>query len=222
MFRDRRPDSVDEAELQLLPTPSPVPERRRDGRWKERANGPLAHRVLRSLVLAVVVVLLVLLPSPLSGSGRYSAFDDADAVNSTTPRNVTYETFFPPPTPSLLQGALEQSTWKNIELASSIFVPFSVRECSITTPSWFAPCVARRTGVQSMYGEELLYPDFGLAIPVFAKEDHRNLWLEAAKKVGRMQYEKRGQEEYMLYAGQHGQNYVGSSADIHRIPGTCR
>lgn len=62
--------------------------------------------------------------------------------------------------------------------------------------------------VPSLYAEELIYPDFGLTLPVFVNDEQRSLWLEAVEKVDRMRYEARGKEQYMLYSGQHGQNFV--------------
>lgn len=159
-----------------------------------------------AIALVGILVVILLLPSPISV--HRSATGRTPDRNDTLPANVTYDLFYPPAESASLQGSLENATWSNIELASSIFVPYPVRECSIATPAWFAPCVAKRAGFKGLYGEELVYPDFGLPLPVFAKGEQRTLWLKAAEKVERMRYEKRDKEEYMLYRGQHGQNYV--------------
>lgn len=128
--------------------------------------------------------------------------------NVTRPINGTHGHRPPSSESSSLRGTLEWATQENKELISSIFVPLPVRECTITTPAWFAPCAARRMLVPSLYAEELIYPDFGLTLPVFVNDEQRSLWLEAVEKVDRMRYEARGKEQYMLYSGQHGQNFV--------------
>lgn len=202
MYRSGRHDEMGEEEIELLPTSS-TPDRRRYRAWRERTKDSATHRALGAIALVGILVFGLLLPSPLSWDSS-----EVKHRNGTRPWNITYGSYYPRPESALLQGTLEGAALENKDLTSSIFVPFPVRECTVTTPAWFAPCAARRTLIPSLYAEELLYPDFGLALPIFANEEQRALWLEAVEKVDRMRFEKRGDEEYMLYRGQHGQNFV--------------
>jgi hypothetical protein len=78
-------------------------------------------------------------------------------------------------------------------------------------PSWFAPCVAARSPYRErLYAEELIYPDFVLPIPLFANEEQKSIWLEAARTQPRSTYQKQELGEFMAYKSQHGQNFVSA------------
>lgn len=202
MFRSGGHNEVGEEEVELLPTT--VSARPRVDRfWRTAARGFAKPHTTSTIALVGILVFALLLPSPLTWGTS-----EALPRNVTRPINGTHGHRPPSSESSSLRGTLEWATQENKELISSIFVPLPVRECTITTPAWFAPCAARRMLVPSLYAEELIYPDFGLTLPVFVNDEQRSLWLEAVEKVDRMRYEARGKEEYMLYSGQHGQNFV--------------
>jgi hypothetical protein len=87
-------------------------------------------------------------------------------------------------------------------------MPLSLSECNFGVPSHYAPCVARTLDNNVVYAEELLYPDFEIREPYFAKEEHRRRWREAASQEG---MRERGvlMSGWMSYKGQSGQNFVG-------------
>ncbi|CAK9781135.1 unnamed protein product [Cutaneotrichosporon oleaginosum] len=116
--------------------------------------------------------------------------------------------FNPPPDPRYA-SAFEEDTLAHASLPSSVFAPMVVRDCTHLTPAWFAPCVALRAPFSDQtYGEELVYPDFGLPVPLFAKEEHAERWQEGLRSIADRAIYRDG---YVVYKSQHGQNFVVSN-----------
>ena len=92
------------------------------------------------------------------------------------------------------------------------------------TQRYYAPYIALRTP-GAIKGEELIYPDFRLREPVYARsrrEGDGKLWREFVKGIGERAGRCGGSEEgeegvWYCYRGQHGQNIVrpvlGSAVD---------
>ncbi|CAI7626547.1 unnamed protein product [Penicillium glandicola] len=83
------------------------------------------------------------------------------------------------------------------------FHPLRLTQCTDTTPSYYAPCLAR-TLAHAVSGEELLYPGFSISPPIFASSRPQDaerwwnttwlLWDRAYKLDTRLRYpEKHGQ-----------------------------
>lgn len=118
--------------------------------------------------------------------------------NSPLP-STTHNPISPPPPPS-----------------SARWTPTILTTCTpgLTQP-YYAPCIALRTP-GAIKGEELIYPDFQLREPVYARsrrEGDRKLWREFVKGIGERAGRCGGSEEgeegkWYCYRGQHGQNIV--------------
>ncbi|WVW79015.1 hypothetical protein I302_100978 [Kwoniella bestiolae CBS 10118] len=167
------------------------------------------------------VILLIMLP--LAGVLGYISSTSAHrhiqfAVNDISPYfgyfqatdgNGTIE--------SIYKDGLEKSIWSNNFLTSSIWAPLSLSSCSRTTPSWYAPCIALRASrsvmggndllEERMFAEELIYPDFALPLPVFARDEHRKIWMKAVESI-KERATMRKDDDYIVYKSQHGQNFV--------------
>lgn len=157
-------------------------------------------RVLLSILVGSVICCFYLaLTSPTGFAPELAA------SHPPVPTSLSYA-LNPPPDPAY-NYAFEEDTLAYRGLPSSFFAPLVVRDCTHLTPAWFAPCVAMRTPLADRtYAEELIYPDFGLPLPVFAKPDHETRW-----KANLGAIDDRGvyKEGYVLYKSQHGQNFVG-------------
>jgi hypothetical protein len=101
------------------------------------------------------------------------------------------------------------------------WAPMVLNQCTPDMPTYFAPCLAERyrdsfrlaeeevqqSPVQ-VYGEEVVYPDFALAPPLFVNEKQKERWLESARVQINERAYLRKQDNHMVYKGQHGQNFV--------------
>ncbi|KAJ7487855.1 hypothetical protein FB451DRAFT_957616, partial [Mycena latifolia] len=87
---------------------------------------------------------------------------------------------------------------------STQWTPLSLSRCEFGIPTHYAPCIAQ-TLSNVVYAEELLYPDFEIREPYFAKEEHRERWQRASSDI-----KERGvlDSGWMAYKGQTGQNFV--------------
>ncbi|KAJ6590699.1 hypothetical protein DFH09DRAFT_1026851 [Mycena vulgaris] len=87
---------------------------------------------------------------------------------------------------------------------STHWTPLSLSRCDFGMPPHYAPCIAQTLN-NVAYAEELLYPDFEIREPYFAKEEHRERWQRASLDV-----KERGvlDSGWMGYKGQTGQNFV--------------
>jgi hypothetical protein len=93
------------------------------------------------------------------------------------------------------------------QAASTPWTPLSLSRCEFGMPSYYAPCIAQ-TLPNVAYAEELLYPDFEIREPYFAKEQHRQRWRRASIDIkDRAVLDDSG---WMAYKGQSGQNFVRS------------
>jgi hypothetical protein len=115
--------------------------------------------------------------------------------------------FNPPPNP-VYASAFEEDTLRHRGFPSGVFTPMVVRDCTHLTPAWFAPCVALRTPIADrVYGEELVYPDFGLPEPLFAQPEHAERWRAGLGSIADRAVLANG---FVMYKSQHGQNFVRS------------
>lgn len=119
---------------------------------------------------------------------------------------------------SVYQDALQTAKPSS---TSRKWAPVVLNQCTPDMPSYFAPCLAERyfdsfrlaeedeehSSVQ-VYGEEIVYPDFALAPPLFVNEKQRERWLESARVQINERAYLRKQDSHMVYKGQHGQNFV--------------
>ncbi len=113
--------------------------------------------------------------------------------------------FNPPPNPAYA-SAFEEDTLRHRGFPSGVFTPMVVRDCTHLTPAWFAPCVALRTPIADrVYGEELVYPDFGLPEPLFAQPEHAERWRAGLGSIADRAVLANG---FVMYKSQHGQNFV--------------
>ncbi|KAJ7092309.1 hypothetical protein B0H15DRAFT_777465 [Mycena belliarum] len=103
-----------------------------------------------------------------------------------------------PPSPSLLHPlGQNESAW----------APLSLSSCGDATPAHYAPCLAQRLK-NVVHAEELLYPDFELREPHFAREEHRRRWrafVQSDPDFGDRAVFNKG---WVKYRGQSGQNFV--------------
>ncbi|KAJ7135869.1 hypothetical protein C8R44DRAFT_662094 [Mycena epipterygia] len=88
--------------------------------------------------------------------------------------------------------------------AATPWTPLSLSRCQFGMPTHYAPCVAR-TLSNVAYAEELVYPDFEIREPYFAKEEHRERWRKASSEITERGVLDSG---WMAYRGQSGQNFV--------------
>lgn len=103
-----------------------------------------------------------------------------------------------PPSPSLLHP---------IGQNDSAWAPLSLSSCADTTPAHYAPCLAQRLK-HVVHAEELLYPDFELREPHFARAAHRRRWrafVQSDPDFGDRAVFSKG---WVKYRGQAGQNFV--------------
>lgn len=91
---------------------------------------------------------------------------------------------------------------------STRWAPAVISRCDRNTPSYYAPCVAKQTH-NAVYGEELIYPDFGLREPVFAKTrpEDGQAWRSLVDGI-RDRAAWCSHEGWVCYRGQTGQNIV--------------
>ncbi|KAJ6507609.1 hypothetical protein DFH09DRAFT_1000142 [Mycena vulgaris] len=85
-------------------------------------------------------------------------------------------------------------------------MPFPLSVCSFGMPAYYAPCAAEKLK-NVEYAEELLYPDFSIREPYFARKQHRQKWrtfVQAAEDFDRASLHS----AWLHYKGQTGQNYV--------------
>jgi hypothetical protein len=111
--------------------------------------------------------------------------------------------FSSPPVSEMIeeQVALEDNT------ASGRWAPIILDKPLNNMPSHFAPLIAASMETsQQVYGEELLYPDFAIPIPIFAKDEHKRRWLSETKAISERATVVGG--DYFQYKGQHGQNFA--------------
>jgi hypothetical protein len=88
-----------------------------------------------------------------------------------------------------------------------------------TTPGHFAPCLAARHPHPGTTGEELIYPDFKLRAPFFhgrqAARDRAH-WLSIVAGIPeRGALVGGGDDGWVVYRGQHGQNLVFADATVN-------
>ncbi|KAJ7603578.1 hypothetical protein FB45DRAFT_995127 [Roridomyces roridus] len=69
---------------------------------------------------------------------------------------------------------------------------------------YYAPCAAQKLQ-HVAYAEELIYPDFEIREPYFAKDEHRDAWRAATSDISERAVLDSG---WMAYRGQTGQNFV--------------
>ncbi|KAJ6558643.1 hypothetical protein B0H10DRAFT_1967288 [Mycena sp. CBHHK59/15] len=79
-------------------------------------------------------------------------------------------------------------------------------------PDYYAPCVAQNLS-NVLYAEELIYPDFELREPYFAKEAHRERWRKSTADISERAVLNSG---WMIYKGQSGQNFVFSNVKYNQ------
>ncbi|KAJ7752477.1 hypothetical protein DFH07DRAFT_825484 [Mycena maculata] len=111
-------------------------------------------------------------------------------------------------TPALLRHSTPFSEYLRLSTPerglATPWTPLSLSVCQFGTPTHYAPCLAQNLN-NVAYAEELLYPDFEIREPYFAKEEHRERWQKATSDIN-----ERGvlQSGWMAYKGQSGQNFV--------------
>ncbi|KAA8494722.1 hypothetical protein FVE85_2963 [Porphyridium purpureum] len=73
---------------------------------------------------------------------------------------------------------------KHNELQSKMWAPSVINQCeSEWMPPEWAPCVASTSREhQSVYGEQLLFPDFELRMPVWMRKSQKFLWLDLVRR----------------------------------------
>jgi hypothetical protein len=81
-------------------------------------------------------------------------------------------------------------------------------------PTHFAPFIAASIGnPDDIYGEELLYPDFAIPMPIFAEDEHRRRWMSETEGISGRATLVDGQD-YFQYKGQHGQNFASRFSSV--------
>ncbi|KAJ6608290.1 hypothetical protein B0H10DRAFT_2068320 [Mycena sp. CBHHK59/15] len=148
---------------------------------------PLARRKVYFVVVGVINTLILV--------SVYFAYNRLPAHPSfTKPQNST------PP----FSEYLRLSTPDPSAGLANPWTPLSLSRCDFGMPAYYAPCVARTLG-NVVYAEELLYPDFEIREPYFAREEHRERWRDAVSAI-----KDRGvlNSGWVQYKGQSGQNFV--------------
>ncbi|KAK7001820.1 hypothetical protein R3P38DRAFT_3044665 [Favolaschia claudopus] len=133
-------------------------------------------------------------PSGVEGAG----------VDIDSPANLPASLQFPPHYSDALKLSLTSSTPK----LSDPWAPLSLSRCLFGMPSYYAPCAARRMP-DVEYAEELIYPDFEIREPYFARSEHRLKWRTFAQTCP--DYIPRAtalESGWVQYRGQSGQNFV--------------
>ncbi|KAJ7104557.1 hypothetical protein C8R43DRAFT_906944 [Mycena crocata] len=102
-----------------------------------------------------------------------------------------------------LSDALRVSTLNS----SRTWIPLSLSVCTFSMPSYYAPCLAD-TLSNVVYAEELVYPDFDIREPYFAREDHRQIWRRFAESDPEFRDRGSPNKGWVNYKGQSGQNFV--------------
>ncbi|KAI0671329.1 hypothetical protein C8Q78DRAFT_1069047 [Trametes maxima] len=119
----------------------------------------------------------------------------------------------------LFSAALPILVADGVELPSTRWAPVSISTCHPGMHPYLAPCLAqRREG--AIYGEELVYPDFRLRQPLFARARVENDTLEWWKLVDgvRERGSRCSDKEWVCYRGQNGQNIVLANATYSGSP----
>ncbi|KAH9851844.1 hypothetical protein C2E23DRAFT_732108 [Lenzites betulinus] len=106
----------------------------------------------------------------------------------------------------------------HIDSPSTHWAPASMNSCPPGTPSYLAPCLARRRE-GAVYGEELLYPDFRIRVPLFApnRTDDSPAWRRLLSAIAE-RAAFCGDGEWACYRGQTGQNIVLANATYRGSP----
>ncbi|KAJ7736291.1 hypothetical protein B0H16DRAFT_122446 [Mycena metata] len=110
--------------------------------------------------------------------------------------------------PTSFSDALRLSA---LDHPNNSWIPLALSSCVFGMPTHYAPCAAR-TLPNLLYAEELIYPDFELREPYFAKEEHRQRWRAYAGSDVEFRQRAALNNGWVSYKGQAGQNIV-----FHRV-----
>jgi hypothetical protein len=98
--------------------------------------------------------------------------------------------------------------------ASRRWAPIILENPLDNMPTHFAPFIAASIGnTDDIYGEELLYPDFAIPMPIFAEDEHRRRWMSGTKGISQRATLVDGQD-FFQYKGQHGQNFASRFSPV--------
>ncbi|KAI0831877.1 hypothetical protein BC628DRAFT_1310600 [Trametes gibbosa] len=187
------------------------PYQRLDAEYGVDIEKPLAlHKRCRSLFILLAlsfgsVVGFVIVLYGLDGR-RDATLSSPLPHSSTSPARDSHNRF---------ADSLPTFLANHLASPSSHWAPASLNSCPPGTPSYLAPCLARRRE-GAVYGEELVYPDFRIREPLFAPSrinDDLPAWRQLMKEISE-RAAFCGERGWVCYRGQTGQNIASTFCGV--------